>query len=71
MAVASPPSSTMVETWKVLVGAAALMVFYALTAEVMAGALGESPSLVGLALAVVFGLLGWFLGQRLTEQFQE
>lgn len=53
------------ETWQVLVGVSGLMLVYVGASE----ALGSPASLPGMVLAVVFGLLGWFLGRRLTERF--
>lgn len=57
----------MVETWQVLVSVAAIMVLYVVSTTV----LGAEPSVPELAVAVVFGLGGWFLGQRFTDRFVE
>ena len=54
----------MVETWQALLTAAVIMVVYALVAS----SFGPSPTLPELALVVVFGLVGWYLGQRLTDR---
>jgi uncharacterized membrane protein YeaQ/YmgE (transglycosylase-associated protein family) len=56
----------MVDTWQLLIGAAVLMVAYALTAEL----LGSSASPIGLLFAVVFGLLGWLVADRLTDRLE-
>lgn len=53
------------ETWQVLVSVSVLMLAYVLVSQVT----GSPASPVGLVLAVVFGLLGWVIGQRLTERF--
>lgn len=53
------------ETWELLLGAAAVMVLYLVVATVV----GQQTSVPGMVLAVVFGLAGWVAGQRLTERF--
>jgi hypothetical protein len=57
----------MAETWQTLVGIAALMVLYVASVTV----LGREPSVPDLMVAVLFGGIGWLLGQRLTDRFVE
>jgi hypothetical protein len=54
----------MVETWQALLAAAVIMVVYALVGS----SFGPAPTLTELVLVVVFGLVGWYLGQRLTDR---
>ncbi|MFB6353670.1 MAG: hypothetical protein ABEJ92_06245 [Halobacteriales archaeon] len=55
------------ETWRVLAGLSVLLVLWA----VVTIALGQRPTLPGVAVALVAGGVGLYLGERVTARVQE
>lgn len=54
------------ETWRVLAGLSVLLVLWA----VVTLALGQRPTLPGLAVALIAGGVGLYLGERVTARLQ-